>query len=124
MAAAVLSASLTDTTSRAASFSSHDNLTTSSGPSTISSAIGASLPFTLVGVLTFVVHPNGTALKAQFAGYLVVGAGMLAWALFSLYPGTTRYRARALPARNRIFAETGSRDRAAAIVYAHRHRIG
>jgi hypothetical protein len=27
--------------------------------------------FTLVGVLTFVVHPNGTALKAQFAGYLV-----------------------------------------------------
>jgi signal transduction histidine kinase len=53
--------------------------------------------FVLVGMLTFLVHPNGTALKAQFAWYLLVGAGMLAWALFALYPGVARYRDRALP---------------------------
>jgi signal transduction histidine kinase len=41
--------------------------------------------YALVGVLTFVTQPPGaTALRAQLAGYLVAGAGLVAWALIDL----------------------------------------
>ena len=54
--------------------------------------------FALVGVLTFLVQPPGaTAVKAQFAGWVVAGLGLLAWALVDAYPAAARYRARALP---------------------------
>ena len=54
--------------------------------------------FALVGVLTFLVQPPGaTAVKAQFAGWVVAGLGLLAWALIDTYPPAARYRARALP---------------------------
>jgi signal transduction histidine kinase len=54
--------------------------------------------FAVVGVLTFVVQPPGaTAVTAQFACYLIVGLGMLAWALIDMYPALARYRNRALP---------------------------
>ena len=54
--------------------------------------------FALVGVLTFLVQPPGaTAVKAQFAGWVVAGLGLLAWALVDTYPAAARYRARALP---------------------------
>ncbi len=54
--------------------------------------------FALVGVLTFLVQPPGaTAVKAQFAGWLVAGLGLLAWTLVDAYPPAARYRARALP---------------------------
>ncbi len=54
--------------------------------------------FALVGVLTFLVQPPGaTAVKAQFAGWVVAGLGLLAWALVDMYPPAARYRARALP---------------------------
>jgi len=53
--------------------------------------------FVIVGVLTFMLPSGATALRAQFGGYLVAGAGLLAWALVDLYPGAARYRARVLP---------------------------
>ena len=54
--------------------------------------------FALVGVLTFLVQPPGaTAVKAQFAGWVIAGLGLLAWALVDTYPAAARYRARALP---------------------------
>jgi signal transduction histidine kinase len=53
--------------------------------------------FALVGVLTFIVQPPGaTAVKAQFAGWVISGLGLLAWVLVDTYPAV-RYRARALP---------------------------
>jgi signal transduction histidine kinase len=54
--------------------------------------------FALVGVLTFIVQPPGaTAVKAQFAGWVVAGLGLLAWSLVDTYPAAARYRSRALP---------------------------
>jgi signal transduction histidine kinase len=54
--------------------------------------------FILVGVLTFLVQPPGaTAIKAQFAGWVVAGLGLLAWSLVDSYPFAGRYRNRALP---------------------------
>ena len=53
--------------------------------------------FAIVGLLTFMLPSGATALQAQFAGYLVAGAGLLAWALVDLYPRAARYRARVLP---------------------------
>jgi hypothetical protein len=54
--------------------------------------------FALAGVLTFIVQPPGaTAEKAQLAAYLLVGLGLLAWALVDMYPPAARYRTRVLP---------------------------
>jgi signal transduction histidine kinase len=54
--------------------------------------------FALVGVLTFIVQPPGaTAVKAQFAGWVVAGLGLLAWSLVETYPAAAPYRRRALP---------------------------
>jgi signal transduction histidine kinase len=49
--------------------------------------------FALVGILTFLLQPQGaTAVRAQLAGYLVAGAGLLAWALMDMYGGAARHR--------------------------------
>ena len=53
--------------------------------------------FAVVGLLTFLLPSGATALRAQFGGYLVIGAGLTAWALVDLYPRAARYRARVLP---------------------------
>ncbi len=54
--------------------------------------------FAVVGVLTFILQPPGaTAEKAQFAGYLLAGLGLLAWVLVDTYPPAARHRARVLP---------------------------
>lgn len=53
--------------------------------------------YALVGVLTFVTQPPGaTAIRAQFAGYLVAGAGLFAGFLLDLGWRDARYRTRAL----------------------------
>jgi signal transduction histidine kinase len=49
--------------------------------------------FALVGILTFLLQPQGaTAVRAQLVGYLVAGAGLLAWALMDMYGGAARQR--------------------------------
>ena len=53
--------------------------------------------FAVVGLLTFLLPSGATALRAQFGGYLVIGAGLTAWALVDLYPRAARYRVRVLP---------------------------
>jgi hypothetical protein len=63
--------------------------------------------FVLVGVLTFLVQPPGaTAMTAQFIGYVVVGLGLLAWALIDWYPKASWYRGRALPVIHGVLAHS------------------
>lgn len=60
--------------------------------------------YALVGVLTFVTQPPGaTAVRAQLAGYVVAGAGLVAWALIDLL----RTGSRALPAVLAVISVAG-----------------
>jgi signal transduction histidine kinase len=58
-----------------------------------------SLGFAWVGVVAFVLAPppKTANLAVQIAGYALIGAAGLAWALMDLYPPAARYRERGLP---------------------------
>jgi len=61
--------------------------------------VARALGFTWVGVLAFVLaRPHGAShLAVQIAGYCLVGAAQVAWALLDFSPAASRHRAAGLP---------------------------
>jgi signal transduction histidine kinase len=83
--------------------------------------------YALVGVVTFLVQPPGaTATSVQVTGYVVAGAGMLAWLLVDVLPAATWYRSRLLPvvlvaiaASAGVAATAGEHENSCSVMLAH-----